>query len=143
MDSYRTEINIPISRDKRTFEQRRKDMLSNLERSYSKHSRTDIHKNSSSESSIPLTESTISGSNRHISDWDDEVNRWISETRSKWSEDMKRMRQSMFALEDHQGEIRLGDGGWKWLIGDPGPRFRSIWHSSAGRAGNHEGTDGP
>lgn len=99
MDNYRTEINIPISRDKRTFEQRRKDMLSNLERSYSKHSRTDIHKNSSSESSIPLTESTISGSNRHISDWDDEVNRWISETRSKWSEDMKRMRQSMFALE--------------------------------------------
>lgn len=26
---------------------------------------------------------------------------------------------------------------------DPVPRFRSIWHSSAGRAGNHEGTDGP
>ncbi|CAH8480944.1 Heat shock protein [Schistosoma haematobium] len=112
MDNYRTEINIPISRDKRTFEQRRKDMLSNLERSYSKHSRTDIHKNSSSESSIPLTESTISGSNRYISDWDDEVNRWISETRSKWSEDMKRMRQSMFALEpvddfdlDHWGNF--------------------------------------
>ncbi|KAH8850691.1 Major egg antigen [Schistosoma japonicum] len=100
MDNYRTEINIPVSRDKRTFEQRRKDMLSKLERSYR------------SESSVPLSESTISGSHRRLNDWDDEVNRWISDTRSKWSEDMKRMRQSMFALEpvddfdlDHWGNF--------------------------------------
>ncbi|CAH8465150.1 unnamed protein product [Heterobilharzia americana] len=112
MDSYRTEINIPVSRDSRTFEQRRKDMLNNLERSYSKHSRTDIHKHSGSESTAPLSDSGIGGSHRHLSEWDDEVNRWISDTRSKWSEDMKRMRQSMFALEpvddfdlDHWGNF--------------------------------------
>ncbi|CAH8827805.1 unnamed protein product [Trichobilharzia szidati] len=94
MDNYRTEINIPVSRDSRTFEQRRKDMLNNLERSYSKHSRTDVHKQHSGTES-----STVPLSDRHLDDWDDEVNRWISDTRSKWSEDMKRMRQSMFALE--------------------------------------------
>ncbi|CAH8827811.1 unnamed protein product [Trichobilharzia szidati] len=107
MDNYRTEINIPVSRDSRTFEQRRKDMLNNLERSYSKHSRTDVHKQHSGTES-----STVPLSDRHLDDWDDEVNRWISDTRSKWSEDMKRMRQSMFALEpvddfdlDHWGNF--------------------------------------
>lgn len=110
MDKFRSEVNIPVSRDSRTFEQHRKDMLNKLERSYSKRDNTYT---SDTTASTLMSEPGFNKTFRsHRDEWDEEVNRWIADTRSRWSEDMKRKRQSMFALEpvdefdlDHWGNF--------------------------------------
>ncbi|VDP74080.1 unnamed protein product [Echinostoma caproni] len=116
MSNYRTEMNIPVTRDARTFEQRRRDMLSNLERRTTTSTSTMSQKQvisgtdpmisraGSDTTASSLTADTgLSGSHHSLirgrDDWDQEVDRWIAETRSRWNEDMRRMRQDMFALE--------------------------------------------
>ncbi|THD27075.1 Major egg antigen [Fasciola hepatica] len=130
MSNYRTEMNIPVTRDARTFEQRRRDMLSNLERRTTtstssmsqKHviSGTDpmITRAGSDTTASSLTTDTGIGGSHHSlirghDNWDSEVDRWITETRSRWNEDMRRMRQDMFALEpvDDFGMDRWGPMG--------------------------------
>lgn len=104
MSEFRTEMNIPVTRDTRTFEQRRKDMLTNLERRTSSRrtEQTNISRSGISDTSGPTMPSdniynrSLTG---HGDDWDHEVDRWISESRQRWNEEMRRMRKDMFALE--------------------------------------------
>ncbi|CAL8107303.1 unnamed protein product [Calicophoron daubneyi] len=120
MSNYRTEMSIPVKRDPRSFEQSRKDMFSNLERTYSSSSTTTRTQRqlipggteSSDAVSSISTDSTLSGSRRPMlraaGEWDDEVNSWLSESRRRWNEDIRRMKQEMFALECIDG-----DNGWQ------------------------------
>ncbi|VEL41324.1 unnamed protein product [Protopolystoma xenopodis] len=90
--SYHSELNIPVKKDPRTFEQQRDDMFSKLERSYSSSSKSTV-----TEGSKPT--GLIKSSAGDAEDWDSEVSRWISESRKRWGRDLSRMRQDMFALE--------------------------------------------
>lgn len=100
MSNYRTEVNIPVSKDSRTFEQQRKDMLSNLEQTYQIQSNV----RSSSTTSSRKTENCNTFDNPNLNDddlniWDKDVHKWIQNSRSKWNENMNKMRQSMFDLK--------------------------------------------
>ncbi|KAF7259757.1 hypothetical protein EG68_02969 [Paragonimus skrjabini miyazakii] len=106
MATNRTELNIPVRRDARTFEQRRKDMLTNLERRTSTRLSDrsgavhTVSSTSDTAASSLTPDSTLSGSHfRSRDDWDEEVDRWIGESRRRFNEEMRRMRQDMFALE--------------------------------------------
>ncbi|KAF6776352.1 hypothetical protein AHF37_03770 [Paragonimus kellicotti] len=86
------EIIIPVKRDERTFEQRRRDMVSNLERSRNQYSNMDI---------VPA--SSVSVMPRRPQDWYprgwfDGVDRWIRETQARWNDQMRRMRKDVFSL---------------------------------------------
>ncbi|KAF6771014.1 hypothetical protein AHF37_10325 [Paragonimus kellicotti] len=109
MAANRTELNIPVRRDARTFEQRRKDMLTNLERRTSTRLSDrsgavhTVSSTSDAAASSLTPDSTLSGSHfRSRDDWDEEVDRWIGESRRRFNEEMRRMRQDMFALEKRE-----------------------------------------
>lgn len=96
------EITIPVNRDARTFEQSRKDMLTNLERRKSERVVQEPHVQSNTKPSSTMSMESSFGSGRHSAfsdDWDQEVDRWINESNRRWNEDISRMRQGMFALQ--------------------------------------------
>ncbi|TGZ58612.1 hypothetical protein CRM22_009547 [Opisthorchis felineus] len=100
MSDYRTQVNIPVTRDARTFEQCRKDMFNNLERRTSTRLNDRVGAPSDTSATSLTTDSGIAGNTfRSPDDWDREVDRWIGESRRRWNEEMRRMRQDMFALE--------------------------------------------
>ncbi|KAF8562802.1 hypothetical protein P879_11862, partial [Paragonimus westermani] len=74
---------IPITTDARTLEQRRKDMVNNLER-----------KQKSASGNLAKVNDKPTRSHN----WDDEVNRWIQEAYNRWNEDMGRMARDTFVL---------------------------------------------
>ncbi|CAL8087917.1 unnamed protein product [Calicophoron daubneyi] len=75
---------IPIIPDPRTLEQRKKDMVHNLEK---KHGGKAEEKK---KSQAPMRS--------HSVDWDDEVKRWIDDTHKLWADDMNRMNNGMLWL---------------------------------------------
>lgn len=99
--SFRTELNIPVKKDPRTFEQSRKDLVTNLEKSYKTSSSVDPTGDSvSSISSQSVKSSTRStGAGPLAGGWEFQRSRWIDEAKKQFDEDVRRMRNSMFALE--------------------------------------------
>ncbi|KAF7255245.1 hypothetical protein EG68_07572 [Paragonimus skrjabini miyazakii] len=74
---------IPITTDARTLEQRRKDMVNNLER-----------KQKGASGNL----AKVDGKPPCYHNWDDEVNRWIQEAYNRWNEDMGRVTRNTFVL---------------------------------------------
>ena len=75
---------IPIIPDPRTLEQRKRDMVQNLEK---KHGGKTGEKK---KSHAPVRS--------HSVDWDDEIERWIGDTHKLWADDMNRMNNGMLWL---------------------------------------------
>ncbi|KAF7261813.1 hypothetical protein EG68_00927 [Paragonimus skrjabini miyazakii] len=86
------EIVIPVKRDERTFEKRRRDMVSNLERSRNQCSNMDIVP-ASSVSVMPRR-----SQGWYPRGWFDGLDRWIQETQAGWNDHMRRMRKDVFSL---------------------------------------------
>lgn len=101
--SYRSEINIPVTRDPRTFEQSRKDLVTKLEKSYKSSSTKDTGGDTissvSSQSVKSETRSSGGGPLTGGSSWEFQRSRWIDEAKRQFDEDVRRMRSNMFALE--------------------------------------------
>ncbi|VDM33648.1 unnamed protein product [Hydatigera taeniaeformis] len=123
--SYRSEINIPVTKDPRTFEQSRKDLVTKLEKSYKSSSTTDTGGDTissvSSQSVKSETRSSGGGPLTGGSSWEFQRSRWIDEAKRQFDDDVRRMRSNMFALEpvdefdlenwDNFGGLTSGPGG--------------------------------
>ncbi|CAL8077215.1 unnamed protein product [Calicophoron daubneyi] len=83
---------IPITCDKRTLEERKRDMVSSLEKNYA-----DLPSGGKKQKTCDGNDQPNEG---HLNsfDWFDEVNRWVENTRKLWADDMRRMRTGAFAL---------------------------------------------
>uniref|UniRef100_A0A5K3EJ41 RPAP1_N domain-containing protein n=1 Tax=Mesocestoides corti TaxID=53468 RepID=A0A5K3EJ41_MESCO len=101
--SFRSEINIPVKKDPRTFEQSRKDLVTKLEKSYKSSSMTDAGEDAissvSSQNVKSTTRSSGAGPLTTGSSWEFQRSKWIDDARRKFDEDVRRMRSNMFALE--------------------------------------------
>lgn len=99
--SFRSELNIPVKKDPRTFEQSRKDLVTKLEKSYKTSSTADTTGDSvSTMSSQSVKSSTRStGAGPLAGNWEFQRSRWIDEAKKQFDEDVRRMRKNMFALE--------------------------------------------
>ncbi|KAL7060039.1 hypothetical protein AAHC03_09395 [Spirometra sp. Aus1] len=98
--SYRSEITIPVTKDPRTFEQRRNDMVTKLEQSYKTTSSVGPGDSDTTTVSSIKTESSTVG-NRAVANpsWDVQRSKWIEDARNRFDMDVQNMRKNMFALE--------------------------------------------
>ncbi|KAM3187208.1 hypothetical protein ACTXT7_002761 [Hymenolepis weldensis] len=120
--SFRSELNIPVKKDPRTFEQSRKDLVTKLEKSYKTSSTADTTGDSvSTMSSQSVKSSTRStGAGPLAGNWEFQRSRWIDEAKKQFDEDVRRMRNNMFALEpvddfdiDNWDNFGSGDHGFE------------------------------
>ena len=83
-----TPVNIPVNRESRSFEKHRRDMLSNLERNIgSGEVRNQVASNNGSGGIAPFH-----------NNWIDELDGWMNASWNRLDDEMRRMRNSMFAL---------------------------------------------
>lgn len=84
---FHQEITIPVNRDSRNFEQRRKDMFTKLESNVSTVSTNE-------------NKSIATRTRTHNDDlWDMEIKDWVMKSRSSWDQDFAKLRGGLFDLE--------------------------------------------
>lgn len=81
MSSTKAGAIVPVTRDSRTLEQRRRDLVTNLERDYGDPDRW-----------------ALSAPSAFSRNWFGEVNRWIENAHRLFNEDIQRMHREMFSL---------------------------------------------
>ncbi|VDP91042.1 unnamed protein product [Echinostoma caproni] len=72
---------VPVHRDSRTLEQRRRDFVTDLERDYGDPSRW-----------------SLAPSSMFNRDWFQEINRWIANIHQRWNDDIRRMHGDLLSL---------------------------------------------
>ncbi|CAL8107300.1 unnamed protein product [Calicophoron daubneyi] len=81
---------ICIQRDRRTFEQKHKDLVSNLGRRYNNFTPQQIN-----EPPIPDSYQRL---HLHSQSWSNAVKQWVCETHRQWSDEMNRLREEMLVV---------------------------------------------
>lgn len=77
-------VSVPVHRDKRNLEEKHRDLVTNLNRTYNQFQ--------------PGSKSSQSIAHYPCQGWPDEVTRWVGSTARLWSDVMRRMRQNAFVL---------------------------------------------
>lgn len=112
MSSFRTEISIPVNKDSRTLEERRKEVFNVLEDKYNKPNVVENSRISPNNRPSLLSkrnhESFFDKDQFFKSDfdnWDSDVSEWMQNSRKRWDDEMARVRRSMFSLESDRDEL--------------------------------------
>ncbi|CAH8512499.1 unnamed protein product [Dicrocoelium dendriticum] len=90
MDSDSQERVIPISTDSRTFEQKKKDMMTDLNKNN--------HQEAKARKAVSPKKLNETNSQHRRRDWADEIDHWLGGTYKRWNDYMRRMERDTFSL---------------------------------------------